>query len=192
MATRDSSGATHGSTLYAIWAFGVTFAVFAVVNKVKSMRVAPESEEEGLEYRNSECPPILKTPLLRLPTRAGSRWRGPIVTKGSRMRRLDRIHRALPLIVGALTLAVVVLLIAWDVVPWIVSCKSAPTTARGASAGNDRPSLSCVSSGAAASADRVAKGNSSRACILMLVGQINSAGRPGNVVERCSHRPLRA
>ncbi len=38
-----------GATLYAVWAFGATFAVFAVVNKVKSMRVAPESEEEGLD-----------------------------------------------------------------------------------------------------------------------------------------------
>ncbi len=38
-----------GATLYAIWAFGGTFAVFSLVNKVKSMRVAPESEEEGLD-----------------------------------------------------------------------------------------------------------------------------------------------
>jgi Amt family ammonium transporter len=38
-----------GATLYAVWAFGATFAVFWAVNKVKSMRVAPESEEEGLD-----------------------------------------------------------------------------------------------------------------------------------------------
>ena len=38
-----------GATLYAVWAFGMTFGVFWVVNKVKSMRVAPESEEEGLD-----------------------------------------------------------------------------------------------------------------------------------------------
>ena len=38
-----------GATLYAIWAFGGTFAVFSLVNKVKSMRVSPESEEEGLD-----------------------------------------------------------------------------------------------------------------------------------------------
>jgi Amt family ammonium transporter len=38
-----------GATLYAVWAFGATFAVFWIVNKVKSMRVAPESEEEGLD-----------------------------------------------------------------------------------------------------------------------------------------------
>ena len=38
-----------GATLYAIWAFGGTFAVFWIVNKVKSMRVAPESEEVGLD-----------------------------------------------------------------------------------------------------------------------------------------------
>lgn len=38
-----------GATLYAVWAFGLTFGVFWIVNKVKSMRVAPESEEEGLD-----------------------------------------------------------------------------------------------------------------------------------------------
>jgi Amt family ammonium transporter len=38
-----------GATLYAVWAFGLTFAVFSVVNRVKSMRVAQESEEEGLD-----------------------------------------------------------------------------------------------------------------------------------------------
>jgi len=38
-----------GATLYAVWAFGATFAVFGIINKVKSMRVAPESEEEGLD-----------------------------------------------------------------------------------------------------------------------------------------------
>jgi Amt family ammonium transporter len=38
-----------GATLYAVWAFGLTFVVFGMVNKVKSMRVAPESEEEGLD-----------------------------------------------------------------------------------------------------------------------------------------------
>ncbi len=38
-----------GASLYAVWAFGATFVVFGIVNKVKSMRVAPESEEEGLD-----------------------------------------------------------------------------------------------------------------------------------------------
>ncbi len=38
-----------GATLYAIWAFGATFIVFWVVNKLKSMRVPPESEEGGLD-----------------------------------------------------------------------------------------------------------------------------------------------
>jgi Amt family ammonium transporter len=38
-----------GATLYAVWAFGGTYVVFAVVNKVKSMRVPPEVEEEGLD-----------------------------------------------------------------------------------------------------------------------------------------------
>ncbi len=38
-----------GATLYAVWAFGLTFLVFSLVNKVKSMRVAPEVEEEGLD-----------------------------------------------------------------------------------------------------------------------------------------------
>ena len=38
-----------GATLYASWAFGLTYAVFWCVNKVKSMRVTPEAEEEGLD-----------------------------------------------------------------------------------------------------------------------------------------------
>jgi Amt family ammonium transporter len=39
-----------GATLYAVWAFGLTYGVFSVVNKVKSMRVAQQVEEEGLDY----------------------------------------------------------------------------------------------------------------------------------------------
>ncbi len=38
-----------GATLYAAWAFGATFLVFWCVNKVKSMRVAPEVEAVGLD-----------------------------------------------------------------------------------------------------------------------------------------------
>lgn len=38
-----------GATLCALWAFGATFLVFTVVNKVRSMRVAPEVELEGLD-----------------------------------------------------------------------------------------------------------------------------------------------
>jgi Amt family ammonium transporter len=38
-----------GATLCAIWAFGATFAVFTVVDKIKSMRVTAEVEEEGLD-----------------------------------------------------------------------------------------------------------------------------------------------
>jgi Amt family ammonium transporter len=38
-----------GATLCAAWAFGATFVVFTVVNKIKSMRVAPQVEEEGLD-----------------------------------------------------------------------------------------------------------------------------------------------
>jgi len=38
-----------GATIYAVWAFGATFVVFWTVNKVKTMRVSPESEEEGLD-----------------------------------------------------------------------------------------------------------------------------------------------
>ena len=38
-----------GATLCAVWAFGATYVVFSVVNKVKSMRVAPEVELEGLD-----------------------------------------------------------------------------------------------------------------------------------------------
>ncbi len=38
-----------GATLCAIWAFGATYAVFWVVNRVKSMRVSPEVELQGLD-----------------------------------------------------------------------------------------------------------------------------------------------
>jgi ammonium transporter, Amt family len=38
-----------GATLSAAWAFGATYAVFGLVNKVRSMRVAPEAEIEGLD-----------------------------------------------------------------------------------------------------------------------------------------------
>ncbi|HEY1496426.1 MAG TPA: ammonium transporter [Candidatus Solibacter sp.] len=38
-----------GATLCAVWAFGATYAVFKVVNSVKSMRVAPEVELGGLD-----------------------------------------------------------------------------------------------------------------------------------------------
>jgi Amt family ammonium transporter len=38
-----------GATLCVIWAFGATYLVFGIVNKVKSMRVTPEVELEGLD-----------------------------------------------------------------------------------------------------------------------------------------------
>jgi len=38
-----------GATLCAVWAFGATYIVFFAVNKVKRMRVAAESESEGLD-----------------------------------------------------------------------------------------------------------------------------------------------
>ena len=38
-----------GATLCAAWAFGATFAVFKVVNAIRSMRVLPEVELEGLD-----------------------------------------------------------------------------------------------------------------------------------------------
>ncbi len=38
-----------GATLCALYAFGVTYAVFSVVNAVRSMRVTPEVELEGLD-----------------------------------------------------------------------------------------------------------------------------------------------
>ena len=39
--------------------------------------------------------------------------------------RLDRVHRALPVILGVVTLAGVAVLIAWDISPGIVSGESA-------------------------------------------------------------------
>lgn len=38
-----------GSTVMVVWAFGLTFIVFKIVNMIKSMRVAPEVEMEGLD-----------------------------------------------------------------------------------------------------------------------------------------------
>jgi Amt family ammonium transporter len=38
-----------GATLCAAWAFGVTFVVFKIVNAMKSMRVPPEVELDGLD-----------------------------------------------------------------------------------------------------------------------------------------------
>ena len=38
-----------GAAICAIWAFGATFVVFKTVNAIKSMRVSPESEMEGLD-----------------------------------------------------------------------------------------------------------------------------------------------
>jgi Amt family ammonium transporter len=38
-----------GATLCAVWAFGATFVVFSIVNKVRSMRVEKEVELEGLD-----------------------------------------------------------------------------------------------------------------------------------------------
>jgi len=47
--TRQFLMQLSGATLCAVWAFGATFVVFTVVNKIKSMRVSPEVEEEGLD-----------------------------------------------------------------------------------------------------------------------------------------------
>jgi Amt family ammonium transporter len=38
-----------GATLCAVYAFGLTYGVFSVVNAIKTMRVAPEIEREGLD-----------------------------------------------------------------------------------------------------------------------------------------------
>jgi Amt family ammonium transporter len=38
-----------GATLCVAWAFGATFTTFKVVNAVKSMRVARETEQMGLD-----------------------------------------------------------------------------------------------------------------------------------------------
>jgi Amt family ammonium transporter len=47
--TRQFVTQLFGATLCAVWAFGATYGVFWVVNKVKSMRVTPEVELEGLD-----------------------------------------------------------------------------------------------------------------------------------------------
>ena len=50
-----------GATLCVVWAFGVTFVVFKVVNAVQSMRVSPEVELEGLDVPEFGMPAIPKT-----------------------------------------------------------------------------------------------------------------------------------
>ncbi len=47
--TRQFMVQLMGAAILAAWAFGLTYGVFWVVNKVKSMRVAPEVEVEGLD-----------------------------------------------------------------------------------------------------------------------------------------------
>jgi Amt family ammonium transporter len=47
--TRQFFTQLGGATLMAVWAFGATYVVFFVVNQVKSIRVAPEVELEGLD-----------------------------------------------------------------------------------------------------------------------------------------------
>jgi len=53
-----------GATIYAVWAFGATFMVFWVVNKVKSMRVSPESEQEGLDVPEFGMPGYPEDPVV--------------------------------------------------------------------------------------------------------------------------------
>ena len=38
-----------GATLCAVYAFGLTYLVFRAVNAIRSMRVSPEVELEGLD-----------------------------------------------------------------------------------------------------------------------------------------------
>jgi len=47
--TRQFFTQLGGATLMAVWAFGATYLVFSVVNKIKPMRVPAEVEREGLD-----------------------------------------------------------------------------------------------------------------------------------------------
>ena len=50
MATSASSSVQLiGVAINVVWAFGVTFIVFKVINAMKSIRVSPEVELEGLD-----------------------------------------------------------------------------------------------------------------------------------------------
>lgn len=53
-----------GATIYAAWAFGATFVVFSVVNRVKNMRVPAESEEEGLDVPEFGMPGYPEDPVV--------------------------------------------------------------------------------------------------------------------------------
>jgi ammonia channel protein AmtB len=56
-----------GATLYAAWAFGITFLVFSLVSKFKRMRVAPEVEEEGLDVPEFSMPGYPKDGVVSAP-----------------------------------------------------------------------------------------------------------------------------
>jgi ammonium transporter, Amt family len=47
--SRQFLSQVFGSTVCVAWAFGATYAVFFVVNKIRSMRVSAETEMEGLD-----------------------------------------------------------------------------------------------------------------------------------------------
>jgi Amt family ammonium transporter len=47
--TRQFWAQLGGATLCAVWAFGATFIVFSVVNKIKPIRVTAEAEQQGLD-----------------------------------------------------------------------------------------------------------------------------------------------
>ena len=71
---RGSSGVSLWERrLYAVWAFGATFVVFWVVNKVKSMRVAPSRKKKGSMSRSLACRAIPKMQWFRLLTECGAR-----------------------------------------------------------------------------------------------------------------------
>ena len=51
--TRQFACQLMGATLCAAWAFGATYFVFGIVNKVKTMRVTSEVELQGLDVSES-------------------------------------------------------------------------------------------------------------------------------------------
>jgi Amt family ammonium transporter len=59
-----------GATCCAVWAFGSTFVVFKLVNAVKSMRVSPEVELEGLDVPQFDSP-AYPDDVIGVPSHAG-------------------------------------------------------------------------------------------------------------------------
>ncbi len=104
--------------------------------------------------------------------------------------RLDRAHRALPVILGVVTLADVGVLLVWDAFPQMVS-GAEPRLSRGVFAGDDCCRLSGLPGGSPASGQGTYQGGSAGGCFSVLGGQPVLAGfAAGHAVQRHCDRAV--